>query len=30
VPFVFFMLIVVLLIAFIPAISTTLLPDIYK
>ncbi|MEP2184801.1 TRAP transporter large permease [Roseibium sp.] len=30
VPFVFFMLIVVLLIAFIPAVSTTLLPDIYK
>ncbi|MEX3010694.1 TRAP transporter large permease [Hoeflea sp. TYP-13] len=30
VPFVFFMLIVVLLIAYIPAISTTLLPDIYK
>jgi tripartite ATP-independent transporter DctM subunit len=30
VPFVFFMLIVVLLIAFVPAISTTLLPDIYK
>lgn len=30
VPFVFFMLVVVLLIAFIPAISTTLLPDIYK
>lgn len=30
VPFVFFMLIVVLLIAFIPAISTTMLPDIYK
>ncbi|MGR3570217.1 TRAP transporter large permease [Brevirhabdus sp.] len=29
-PFVFFMLIVVLLIAYIPAISTTLLPDIYK
>ncbi len=30
VPFVFFMLIVVLLIAYIPAVSTTLLPDIYK
>ncbi|PUB14947.1 TRAP transporter large permease [Yoonia sediminilitoris] len=30
VPFVFFMLIVVLLIAFVPAISTTMLPDIYK
>jgi tripartite ATP-independent transporter DctM subunit len=30
VPFVFFMLIVVLMIAYIPAISTTLLPDIYK
>lgn len=30
VPFVFFMLIVVLLIAFVPAISTTLLPDIYQ
>ncbi|MFT5867025.1 MAG: C4-dicarboxylate transporter DctM subunit [Gammaproteobacteria bacterium] len=30
VPFVFFMLIVVLLIAFVPAVSTTLLPDIYK
>ena len=30
VPFVFFMLIVVLFIAYIPAISTTLLPDIYK
>lgn len=30
VPFVLFMLIVVLLIAYIPAISTTLLPDIYK
>ncbi len=30
VPFVFFMLIVVLLIAYIPAISTTMLPDIYK
>ncbi len=30
VPFVFFMLIVVLMIAFIPAISTTMLPDIYK
>ncbi len=30
VPFVFFMLIVVLLIAYIPEISTTLLPDIYK
>lgn len=30
VPFVFFMLIVVFMIAFIPAISTTMLPDIYK
>jgi len=30
VPFVFFMLIVTLLIAYLPAISTTLLPDIYK
>lgn len=30
VPFVFFMLIVVLLIAYIPAISTTMLPGIYK
>ena len=30
VPFVFFMLIVVLMIAYIPALSTTLLPDIYK
>lgn len=30
IPFVFFMLIVVLLIAFIPELSTTLLPDIYK
>jgi len=30
IPFVFFMLIVALLIAYIPAISTTLLPDIYK
>ncbi|MFT7058459.1 MAG: tripartite ATP-independent transporter DctM subunit [Pseudorhodobacter sp.] len=30
VPFVFLMLVVVLLIAFIPAISTTFLPDIYK
>ena len=30
IPFVFFMLIVVLLIAYVPAISTTLLPDIYK
>jgi C4-dicarboxylate transporter DctM subunit len=30
VPFVFFMLIVVLLIAYVPAISTTLLPAIYK
>jgi tripartite ATP-independent transporter DctM subunit len=30
IPFVFFMLIVVLMIAYIPAISTTLLPDIYK
>lgn len=30
VPFVFFMLLVVFLIAYIPAISTVLLPDIYK
>jgi tripartite ATP-independent transporter DctM subunit len=30
VPFVLFMLVVVLMIAFIPAISTTMLPDIYK
>ncbi|GAA6192671.1 TRAP transporter large permease [Phaeobacter sp. NW0010-22] len=30
VPFVFFMLLVVLLIAFVPAVSTSLLPDIYK
>lgn len=30
VPFVFFMLLVVLLIAFVPALSTTLLPDVYK
>ncbi|MCR9125228.1 MAG: TRAP transporter large permease [Rhodobacteraceae bacterium] len=30
VPFVFFMLCVTLLIAYVPAISTTLLPDIYK
>ncbi|NRG16072.1 TRAP transporter large permease [Rhizobiales bacterium] len=30
VPFVFFMLIVVLFIAFVPAISTTLLPEIYQ
>ena len=30
VPFVFFMLMVVLLIAYIPLISTTLLPEIYK
>jgi len=30
VPFVFFMLIVVLMLAYIPAMSTTLLPDIYK
>lgn len=30
VPFVFFMLLVVLLIAYVPAISTILLPDIYK
>ena len=30
VPFVFFMLLIVLLIAFVPAISTTLLPDIYR
>lgn len=30
VPFVFFMLLVVLMIAYVPAISTTLLPDIYK
>lgn len=30
VPFVFFMLLVVLLIAFVPGVSTALLPDIYK
>ncbi|GAB4291356.1 MAG: TRAP transporter large permease [Roseovarius sp.] len=30
VPFVLFMLAVVLLIAFVPALSTTLLPDVYK
>ena len=30
VPFVFFMLLVTLLIAYVPALSTTLLPDIYK
>src|SRR6056297_1958613 len=30
VPFVFFMLVVTLMIGYIPAISTTLLPDIYK
>ena len=30
IPFVFFMLIVTLMIAYLPAISTTLLPDIYK
>ena len=30
VPFVFFMLIVVLLIAYVPAVSTTMLPDVYK
>jgi C4-dicarboxylate transporter, DctM subunit len=30
VPFVFFMLLVVLLIAYVPAVSTTLLPAIYK
>ena len=30
VPFVFFMLLVTVLIAYVPAISTTLLPDIYK
>lgn len=30
VPFVFFMLLVVLLIAFVPEVSTTLLPDTYK
>lgn len=29
-PFVFFMLLVVLLIAFVPALSTALLPDIYR
>jgi len=28
--FAFFMLLVVLLIAYVPAISTTMLPDIYK
>ena len=30
VPFVFFMLVVTLFIAYVPAISTTFLPDIYK
>ena len=30
VPFVFFMLLVVLLIAYVPALSTTMLPDVYK
>ena len=30
VPFVFFMLLVVLLIAYLPEISTTLLPDSYQ
>jgi tripartite ATP-independent transporter DctM subunit len=30
VPFVFFMLLVVLVIAFVPAVSTALLPDIYR
>ncbi len=30
IPFVFFMLLVVLLIAFVPAISTSLLPEIYR
>jgi len=30
IPFVFFMLIVVFLIAYIPSISTTLLPEIYR
>ncbi len=30
IPFVFFMLIVVLLIGYVPAVSTTLLPDIYR
>lgn len=30
IPFVFFMLLVVLLIAYIPSISTTMLPDVYK
>ena len=30
IPFVFFMTIVVLLIAFVPEISTTMLPEIYK
>jgi C4-dicarboxylate transporter DctM subunit len=30
IPFVFFMMIVVLLIAFVPEISTTMLPEIYK
>lgn len=30
IPFVFFMLIVVLIIAYVPALSTTLLPDIYR
>lgn len=30
IPFVFFMLIVVLIIAFVPALSTTLLPEVYQ
>ena len=30
IPFVFFMMLVVLLIAFVPEISTTMLPEIYK
>ena len=30
IPFVFFMMIVALLIAFLPEISTTMLPEIYK
>tara|TARA_B100001093_G_scaffold456153_1_gene466921 strand:- start:310 stop:489 length:180 start_codon:yes stop_codon:yes gene_type:complete len=30
IPFVFFMMLVVLLIAFVPEISTSMLPEIYK
>jgi TRAP-type C4-dicarboxylate transport system permease large subunit len=30
IPFVFFMLLVVLIIAYVPALSTTLLPEIYQ